>query len=109
MRTSNNEYRNGILFNGYDYTNQAWVVNGVYVACGHVLPNPLTGKPTCCACYGKIHAGEPSIEQEPEVTEEEKTIARNVKRNKARRERNKAMQDMGLTRVKGALGGIYWE
>ena len=36
-------------------------------------------------------------------------IAKADKRNTARRERNKAMQDMGLTRVKGALGGIYWE
>ena len=63
-RQSSNEYRNGLLFNGYDYTNQAWVMDGVYITCGHVMPNPMTGKPTPCKCYGKIHAGEPSIEPE---------------------------------------------
>jgi hypothetical protein len=61
-RTSNDEYRNGILFNGYDYTRQAWVVDGVYVSCGHAQPNPMTGKPTPCNCYGKTHAGELSRE-----------------------------------------------
>ena len=35
----------------YDYTNQAWVVNGRYVRCGHLLPN--------CGCYGTLHEGEP--------------------------------------------------
>lgn len=43
------------LKNGYDYTNQAWVVDGVYVACGHA--------PTLhCSCYGKLHAGEKPAE-----------------------------------------------
>lgn len=36
--------------NGYDYRNQAWVVEGKYVACGH-------GKP--CDCFGTVHAGKP--------------------------------------------------
>lgn len=36
--------------NGYDYRNQAWVVDGKYVACGH-------GKP--CDCFGTLHAGQP--------------------------------------------------
>ena len=63
-RTSNNEYRNGFLFDGYDYTRQAWVVDGKYVTCGHSWPNPLTGKPTPCNCYGRAHAGEASEEQE---------------------------------------------
>lgn len=34
-RTSNDDYRDGKLFNGYDYVHQAWVANGKYVACGH--------------------------------------------------------------------------
>jgi hypothetical protein len=63
-RTSNDQYRNGLLFNGYDYSRQAWVVDGKYVACGHALPNPSTGKQTPCQCYGRLHAGEPSIEQQ---------------------------------------------
>src|SRR6266851_8669088 len=37
--------------NGYDYENQAWVVDGKYVRCGH----PETMK---CGCYGRKHEGE---------------------------------------------------
>jgi hypothetical protein len=33
----------------YDYRNQAWVVDGVYVRCGH---------PDCSSCYGTQHEGE---------------------------------------------------
>jgi hypothetical protein len=36
----------------YDYTNQAWVEDGRYVACSH--PASMV-----CGCYGRIHAGEP--------------------------------------------------
>ena len=35
----------------YDYTNQAWIVDGVYKSCNH----PASA---CCGCYGKKHAGE---------------------------------------------------
>lgn len=31
------------------------------------------------------------------------------KRNKLRRERDQAMRDLGLKKVKGALGRVYWE
>jgi hypothetical protein len=41
----------GTLVNGYDYTNQAWVMNGKYVRCGH--PDAMD-----CDCYGKEHEGE---------------------------------------------------
>lgn len=50
-RTSNDQYFNGRLINGYDYTNQAWVVSGVYVRCGH--PEAMR-----CGCYGRKHEGE---------------------------------------------------
>lgn len=30
-------------------------------------------------------------------------------RNKARRDRDKIMRDMGLVKVRGNLGGTYWE
>ena len=53
MRTSLDEYKNGVLFNGYDYTKQAWVKNGKYIKCGH--PDTMN-----CNCYGKLHAGEES-------------------------------------------------
>ena len=56
--------------NGYDYTNQAWIMGGVYVRCGCPEPGELVdpgqpggpgGKPfiaTECRCYGRLHAGE---------------------------------------------------
>ena len=31
------------------------------------------------------------------------------KRNQRRREREQILRDMGLVKVKGALGGTYWE
>jgi hypothetical protein len=43
----------------YDYANQAWVVDGRYVACGH----PAT---MACGCYGRAHAGELAPEPEEE-------------------------------------------
>jgi len=45
-----NEYKNDRLINGYDYTNQAWVLNGQYIVCGH--PADMD-----CGCYGKEYAG----------------------------------------------------
>ena len=30
-------------------------------------------------------------------------------RNRSRRERDDAMRSLGLVRVRGALGGVYWE
>lgn len=41
--------------NGYDYHNQAWVVHGKYVACGH--PRAML-----CECYGTINADKPVAE-----------------------------------------------
>jgi hypothetical protein len=41
----------GILLNGFDYSNQAWVKDGKYIRCGH--PDAMD-----CRCYGKAHAGE---------------------------------------------------
>ncbi len=38
----------------YDYERQAWVVDGCYVDCGHLLAQP-------CRCYGRLHKGEPEI------------------------------------------------
>ena len=40
----------------FDYTNQAWTVDGVYMDCGH--PKDLV-PPFPCSCYGRAHAGEP--------------------------------------------------
>lgn len=52
-RTSTNQLSEaGKLVNGYDYINQAWVINGVYMACSH--PADMD-----CNCYGTEHQGEP--------------------------------------------------
>lgn len=53
MRTCVNEYNyeTGRLMNGYDYINQAWVLDGRYIRCGH--PETMD-----CHCYGKDHDGE---------------------------------------------------
>jgi len=55
MRTSRNEYAgqktSRRLINGYDYENQAWVMAGHYVNCGH--PAEMN-----CGCYGRKHQGE---------------------------------------------------
>lgn len=50
MRLSNDEVVGGKLVNGYDYKNQAWVVDGVYVDCGH--PQSME-----CACFGRVNKG----------------------------------------------------
>lgn len=34
----------------YDYTNQAWVVNGRYIACGHARID--------CGCWSRKHEGQ---------------------------------------------------
>ena len=56
-RLSTDEYRNGTLYNGYDYTRQAWVLDGRYIECGH--PEDMN-----CQCYGKLHNHEDC--QEPQ-------------------------------------------
>jgi hypothetical protein len=50
-RMSENVYDNGRLIAGFDYDNQAWVIDGRYVSCGH--PDGME-----CGCYGREHAGE---------------------------------------------------
>ena len=57
-RTSMYEYRDGVLFNGYDYTNQAWVIDGKYVRCGHGTLDGGYGTQKACNCYGRLHEGE---------------------------------------------------
>lgn len=51
MRASDFEMRGPAV--QFDYENQAWVENGVYIRCGHP-------ENTNCQCYGRIHEGEQS-------------------------------------------------
>ena len=55
MRKSINQIKDNRLINGFDYKNQAWVKNGLYVKCGH--PKSME-----CNCYGRLHEGEKSNE-----------------------------------------------
>lgn len=50
MRVSNDELKDGVLENGYDYTNQCWVKDGIIQRCGHPAYMP-------CGCFGRKFAG----------------------------------------------------
>lgn len=54
------------------------------------------GEPQCEAC-GALHG------------EDAKRLARNKRQREARRSRAQAYRDCGMVRVRGALGGEYWE
>jgi hypothetical protein len=41
--------------------------------------------------------------------EAEKELAKRVKRNNARKARDEAYKSCGMVKVRGALGGTYWE
>ncbi len=43
----------------YDYTNQAWIVDGLYQDCGGSDRDPWEVK---CGCHGCKHAGEPVMD-----------------------------------------------
>ncbi len=43
------------------------------------------------------------------LNEQEKAALKRQKRAAARREREEVMRSLGLTRVRGNLGGTYWE
>jgi len=45
-RESGDEIKKGLVFNGYDYTLQAWIKNGVIQDCGH--PRYMGQKMPCC-------------------------------------------------------------
>jgi len=51
MRTTQDQYKDGKIYNGYDYENQAWVKDGRYLRCGH--PESMD-----CRCYGRVHESE---------------------------------------------------
>ena len=50
----------------FDYTNQAWTVDGIYQDCGHPVAGAAMGVNSMrpgetfpgCACYGRAHADE---------------------------------------------------
>lgn len=54
MRTSRDDYKDGLTYNGYDYDLQVWVMDGVVIDCSH--PSYMRGE---CAsyCNARIWAG----------------------------------------------------
>jgi hypothetical protein len=45
-RLSNDEWRDGFVWNGFDYALQVWVVDGVVQRCGH--PPAMARRGPCC-------------------------------------------------------------
>lgn len=50
MRYNNNENKNGIVKNGFDYDLQVWIKNYIILLCGHK-------KDFICNCNGKKFVG----------------------------------------------------
>jgi hypothetical protein len=48
-RLSGDELRNGFVWNGYDYTLQVWVVDGIVQRCGH--PPAMARRGPCCMAF----------------------------------------------------------
>ena len=69
--------------------------------------NSLNDAQAECAClrWSYCRTGVATVEEIR--AEYQKHI--NSGRNRERRSRDQAMRDLGLVRVRGALGGIYWE
>lgn len=49
------------------------------------------------------------VEFPPDATPEEKRKARAQRARENRKAREQVMRDCGLVKVRGALGGTYWE
>lgn len=64
-------------------------------------------KPLVIWSYDMTTNEQTLTEQKPKtpLTEEQKR----ERRNRIRRERDAALRSLGLTKVRGALGGTYWE
>lgn len=61
------------------------------------------------AIMDQLMAENPNLTREAASSLAMAQMKKSGRRNKTRRDRDQVMRDMGLTRVRGALGGIYWE
>ena len=52
-RQSSDEMKNGLVFNGFDYDLQVWVIKGIIPDCGH--PPAMSRHDVCC--NAKRYAG----------------------------------------------------
>jgi len=64
-----------------------------------------------CEAYDRHIEASPQMRAEIEAEEKrlKASKAKRDRKNAARRERDQIRRDLGLTRVRGALGGVYWE
>ena len=69
--------------------------------------NSLNDAQAECDCLRWSLARTGAMTVEEIHTEYQKHL--NAGRNTRRQNRDQAMRDMGLVRVRGALGGVYWE
>lgn len=65
-------------------------------------------KSTGVLCVGEFRDGK-WLFSDVASLDEAKAMAKRLRVNRARRERHKALTDLGLKRVRGALGGVYYE
>lgn len=63
----------------------------------------------CAATPGMKEAIDYANRMNSERVAAEVAEIKRQRRNKARRERDQAMRDLGLVKVRGNLGGTYWE
>lgn len=52
---------------------------------------------------------EQNKDDDKETTSQNKEQARRKRARRARKEREQALRDLGLVKVRGNLGGTYWE
>jgi hypothetical protein len=52
-RLSKDKIKHGLVWNGYDYSLQVWVVDGIIQDCGHPLEMKATGCCNACKLAGK--------------------------------------------------------
>lgn len=71
------------------------------------MKKELTETKTYQKVYADCQAGGMNETNSHEIALEHAEKAE--KRNQARRDRDQVMRDLGMTKVRGNLGGTYWE
>jgi hypothetical protein len=76
--------------------------------CGYPTDKPICDNPACTVRGGiPQHIIDAAKKRDAEKAERQR-IAK-IRANVNRRAREQAAKDCGLVKVRGALGGIYWE
>jgi hypothetical protein len=76
--------------------------------CGTAVRREESKPGLCSSCWNRwMDAGAPELAGY--IAGLEAAAKRRARKNAARRERDQAMRDCGLVRVRGSLGGTFWE